>query len=395
MMKRSIGAMLAMIVAASAFATHIIGGEMYYDDLGGNQYKVTLILYRDCGPDNVNGTTFDPTAQLAVYDSNGVLISSMSPTDPGEVTIPIDLNDPCLTTPPSVCVATTRYEQIFDLPPIAGGYTISYQRCCRTPAMTNLTGLQGLTCTVHIPGPPDSNNSSARFSDYPPVALCMDQDMSFDHSAVDPDGDQLVYALCAPYQGADNLNPQPLAPPPPYADVNWASGYSGSNPLDSSPPISIDPITGLLTVHPTLQGEFVVGVCVTEIRNGVVLGEARRDFMFKVVQCNAAVTAVIANQSGGSICTGLTQSFVNQSVNGNTWAWDFGDPNITTDISSTQSPSWTYSQPGTYTVRLIANPGAACADTSYNTFSVSLPLQAYFDPVPIRCSDELADFTAG
>ncbi|MBP7407129.1 MAG: PKD domain-containing protein [Flavobacteriales bacterium] len=384
----------AFVLAGTACATHIIGGEMYYDHLGGNQYKVTLALYRDCGPDNQNGTGFDALALFVVYDMNGTEITNVSVSDPGETIIPVDLDDPCLTAPPEVCVATTLYEHIFDLPPIPGGYTISYQRCCRTPAMVNLSGQQGITCTVHIPGPPDAVNSSPRFAEYPPIALCMDQDLSFDHSATDPDGDQLVYGLCAPFQGADALNPAPLAPPPPYQEVTWAAGYSAGMPLDSDPPIAIDPVNGLLTLHPTLQGAFTVGVCVTEIRNGVVIGESRRDFMFKVVQCNAAVTAVIADQSGGQICTGLTQAFENESLNGTEWLWDFGEPNTSADVSTEMEPTWTYTLPGTYTVTLIANPGAPCADTSFNTFELSLPLQAYFEPPPIRCPDELAEFLA-
>ncbi|HRH38648.1 MAG TPA: hypothetical protein PK760_09895, partial [Flavobacteriales bacterium] len=123
--------LLTLMVACAmqmAHATHIIGGELYYDHLGGNQYQVTLVMYRDCSPDNVNGTMFDLNAQIAVYDMNGTLITSASPADPGEQTIPIDLNNPCLTAPPELCVATTSYTTVFDLPPIAGGYTISYQR---------------------------------------------------------------------------------------------------------------------------------------------------------------------------------------------------------------------------------------------------------------------------
>ena len=37
-------------------ATHLVGGEMYYDHLGGDNYEVHLIIYRDCGPTNTNGT---------------------------------------------------------------------------------------------------------------------------------------------------------------------------------------------------------------------------------------------------------------------------------------------------------------------------------------------------
>ena len=231
---------LAFAVAVSAWATHIIGGDMYYDHLGGNQYQVTLRLYRDCGPDNTNNTAFDASAQIAVFTANGALFTDVVVSDPGETVVPVTLNDPCLTAPPSVCVRTTVYIHTFTLPPTPGGYTISYQRCCRTPAMVNLSGQQGLTCTITIPGPPNNVNSSPRFNDYPPIALCLDQDMSFDHSATDPDGDQLVYGLCSPFQGADNINPAPLAGPPPYDPVNWAAGYSGANPINSAPPIAID-----------------------------------------------------------------------------------------------------------------------------------------------------------
>ncbi|MEO8589603.1 MAG: hypothetical protein ABI432_09555, partial [Flavobacteriales bacterium] len=160
MRMRSCLMLMACLFAMGSMATHIIGGEMYYDHLGGNQYRVTLNLYRDCGPDNVNGTGFDLQAQIAVYNSVGVLQFSQLLDDPGELPVPVVLNDPCLSAPPTVCVATTQYIGIFDLPPIPGGYDLSYQRCCRTPAMVNLQGQMGLTCTIHVPEPPNSANSS-------------------------------------------------------------------------------------------------------------------------------------------------------------------------------------------------------------------------------------------
>ena len=35
-----------------ASATHIVGGEFYYDCLGNNQYRITPKIYRDCGPNS-------------------------------------------------------------------------------------------------------------------------------------------------------------------------------------------------------------------------------------------------------------------------------------------------------------------------------------------------------
>jgi gliding motility-associated-like protein len=384
----------ALGASAVAWGTHIIGGEMFYDHLGGNQYQVTLRLYRDCGPDNTNNTGFDASAQIAVYTANGTLFTSVSVANPGETVVPVTLNDPCLSAPPTVCVRTTTYIQVFNLPPTPGGYVISYQRCCRTPAMVNLTGQQGLTCTVSIPGPPSVVNGSARFNDLPPIALCLNQDMSFDHSATDPDGDQLVYSLCAPFQGADATNPAPLALAPPYQPVSYAMGYSGANPINSAPPIAIDPVTGLLTVHPTLQGTFTVGVCVEEYRNGNLLNTARRDFMFRVVACNATVDAIIAAQGPGQACS-LTQQFANQSQGGQFWQWDFGDPATTNDVSTAQSPSYTYPAPGNYAVTLIANPGAPCADTTVSVYVVAPSLQPSFTVPPPLCEAQEISFVIG
>ncbi|HMC97195.1 MAG TPA: PKD domain-containing protein, partial [Flavobacteriales bacterium] len=393
-MMRSAAMMMACVLAITSRATHIIGGEMYYDHLGGNQYQVTLKLYRDCGPDNVNGTGFDLQAQIAVYDAAGTLITSQLLDDPGEITVPVVLNDPCLTAPPTICVATTQYVGVFDLPPITGGYTLSYQRCCRTPAMINLQGQMGLTCTIHVPAPPNNANSSPRFNTYPPIALCLGEDISIDHSATDPDGDQLVYSICPPLQGADALNPAPLAPPPPYSAVAWAPGYSDNMQIDSSPPLSIDPVTGELTLHPTLQGSFAVAVCVSEYRNGVLLGETRRDFKFNVVVCNAEILAIIAEQNANAVCDGLDLTFVNNSVNGSTWFWDFGVPGVTSDTSDLEEPTFTFPGPGLYTVTLVAGPGLPCADTSSAVYEAYPQVYVDFVRPAVRCPNQLAELVA-
>ncbi|MDQ3101727.1 MAG: hypothetical protein M3R08_10105, partial [Bacteroidota bacterium] len=62
--------LLAMaIIPNDAQAGHIIGGELYYDHLGGDQYQVTLTLYRDC---NGTGAEFDATGRITVYTGSGI-----------------------------------------------------------------------------------------------------------------------------------------------------------------------------------------------------------------------------------------------------------------------------------------------------------------------------------
>ena len=39
---------ITLIISFQTFASHIVGGELYYDYLGNNQYRVSITLYRDC-----------------------------------------------------------------------------------------------------------------------------------------------------------------------------------------------------------------------------------------------------------------------------------------------------------------------------------------------------------
>lgn len=396
MYRRLLNLILGLLLSTGAWATHVLGGEMYYDKLGGDQYRVTLKLYRDCGPGNTNGTAFDPAAKLVVFDGNGAQQFTIDVPFTGEQTVPVELNNPCLGAPPSICATWTEYITIVDLPPNTTGYVISYQRCCRTPTIANLpTGLlQGLTCTVQIPPSGIGANSSPRFNDYPPIAMCMGEDMIFDHSATDPDGDSLVYDLFTPFQGADDIDPAPYAPPPPYFPIVWAAGYSGSNPMDGAPPMAVDPITGELTVHPTLLGSFAVGVRVREYRNGVLLSASIRDLRFDVVLCDITIIANVQGQSVEQLCSGKTVEPINESVNGQFYHWDFGVQGILTDTSNLEFPTWTYADTGSYNITLIANPGWPCADTTVSIFNVYLPLDPYFARPPIRCPDQPAEFVA-
>ena len=46
-----------------------------------------------------------------------------------------------------------------------------------------------------------------------------------------------------------------------------------------------------------------------------------------------------------------------------TYAWDFGDPSVTTDVSTDENPSYTYGSAGTYTVTLTATTSNSCSAT--------------------------------
>lgn len=399
------------------FSTHIVGGEIYYDYLGGNNYQVTLKVYRDC----FNGIPpFDNPAYVFVYNASGVLVNTLSLPVPPSVIIPPTINNPCFTAPNNICVEEAVYVTTVNLPPSPGGYTLVYQRCCRNNTILNLVqpGNVGSSYFCHIPGPEVvAVNSEPRFNYFPPIFICNGIPIDFDHAASDPDGDSLAYKLCDPFNGLDPccpllnppsppspsggsqcLSPPPFcptnAPPPPYATVPFIAPYNGAYPLSSNPAININVNSGWLSGTPNLNGQWVVGVCVEEWRNGVLIGTHHRDFQFNVVACPGLVVSSILGQT--TYCFGYTVSFDNQSVNGNSYLWNFGDPTSADDTSNLFEPTYTYPDTGNYTVTLIVNPYTPCADTSTQTFEVYPLLDPSFATPGGQCiTGNSFSFTAG
>ncbi|MEZ4800689.1 MAG: PKD domain-containing protein [Flavobacteriales bacterium] len=367
-------------------ATHIVGGEIYYAYTGVNadgsrNYTITLFVYRDCGPTNSNNTPFDEFASIGVFDlSNNSLELDMDVElfNSNVEFVPIELENPCFILPPDLCVQKARYTTNITLQPNNDGYMLVYQRCCRNPSIINLINPQwaGATFTTTIPGfdvLPEGVNSSATYNNFPPVALCAGAEFFFDHSASDVDGDSLSYEFCTPFHGASADDPAPDTPaPPPYANVQWATGYDETYQIASNPPFEIDPVTGFITGTANQIGQYVIGVCVTEWRDGVPINTTSRDFQFNVTLCDPNIIATIPEQT--SFCDGMTVEFGNISTNATFFEWDFGVPGIDTDVSTEQNPSYTYTEQGDYTIMLIANPGWPCADTAITTFDVRNPI---------------------
>jgi len=360
-------------------SSHIIGGDIYYDYIGNNQYRFFITLYRDCLS---TGAEYDNPLKLTVYNASGNLVEDLSVPFPGSVTLPLIFTNPCATPPNNICVERAIYTIVVNLPPIPGGYTISYQRCCRGPNISNLVNPDdtGLTLTTKVPGSETgfAQNSSPRFTNYPPILLCNNDELIFNHSATDPDGDVLQYSLVTPFSGASSVDPAPnQAPPPPYFPVQWIGPFNAQAPLGPGSSTVIDQNTGILTVNPSIIGLFVVGVMVQEYRNGVLIGQTVRDFLFKVFDCNITLQAILpAQEELGtfvSFCQGLTVQFENNSFGGSSYAWDFGVGATNSDVSNAFEPVFTYPAPGTYSAQLIVNPGQACTDTTLMQITVNNP----------------------
>ena len=120
------------------------------------------------------------------------------------------------------------------------------------------------------------------------------------------------------------------------------------DPIPSTPPFDIDPETGAITGFPTTPGAYVIGICVSEYRDGELLSTVMRDFQFNVVMCDPTIISAAQPQSTDQYCIGETIAFFENSVGAKELLWDFGVDGIETDISFDAAPTYTYPDTGTY-----------------------------------------------
>jgi gliding motility-associated-like protein len=402
-----------LLTCYSAKATHIVGGELNYKNLGSNNYEIRLTVYRDC---YVGVPPFDNPAYVGIFNSSNQLLQTLTMTFRGLDTLPPTINDPCTIPPLDFCYEVTTYIDTINLPPLAGGYQISYQRCCRNVNILNIVNPScvGATYYATIPGPEVvAVNSNPVIKFWPPPFICVDKPWIFDDSAIDYDGDSLVYELFMPYDGltpdcpivtlpvpspAGTSCPNTVAfcPPvpvsPPFNTIIWQGAYSTANMLGGVP-MQINTSTGIVTATPNTQGYFVIGIKVKEYRNGVFLSETKRDFQLIVKPCPSAVVA--AAQIPQNLCGTTTATFINTSSgsSGLNYNWNFGDLTTLADTSHLTSPSYNYPGLGTYTVSLIASlvNKPLCKDTAVVTISVYPKPNVAFATLTDTCSN-LATF---
>lgn len=385
-------------------ATHLVGGELTYNHVSGNTYQITLTVYRDEFNGNP-GAQFDAPAILYIYDDNGNYVSEinidLSNWQTADELIEEPNLNPCLVVPNNVQIQKGIYTQNITLPSGFLGYEIIYGRCCRNGALINNLnnpGDQGIGISTRIPPTNTYSNSSPDFDFDPPIFICLGSPLNRVQSATDVNGDSLHYKLCSPLQGLTPNNPAniPNAGPqpgfsPPLNQVVWQAPFNQNNPMGGIP-LTIDPQTGLLSGTPNTTGTFVIGICIEEWRNGVLLNTLLRDFPYTVTNCNipTANIPIVGSVPTSDLpnipsvpttvlgiyelnCESLNVQFTNTSTlpgggaatSANaSYFWDFGDGNTSTAFE----PNHTYTDTGTFLIKTTITLGVGnqtCSDTGY------------------------------
>jgi HYR domain len=417
-LKRNLLFALLLLFAGKLFATHIVGGGMTYECLGpsgnGILYRFTMKVYLDC----FNGTTsFDNPAHIAIYsgtEQSNTRIATFNVNLASQQNISITQPD-CIDNLPSICLKEGIYTWERVLPQSAQSYFVVYQRCCRTNAITNIINPQatGATYSVEItPAAQLGLNNSPVFNTFPPVVICNNYPLEVDYSVTDQDGDQLVYSFCAPYSGGSPNgngcnNPAPNPPcGPEFDEVVFASpAYSAGAPMGGNPVVQINAQTGVISGTPLLNGQYVVGVCVEEYRNGQLLSVTRRDFQFNVAPCAPQVTALVAyDEIAGPKqyiirkCDGSTNvTITNESLSAANapFQWTFDLNGSTLQNNTDYNLSVNFPGFGVYNGTLVLNAGLDCGDTAFISVELYPPASLNLGPDIVLCKDSTVVLDAG
>ncbi len=386
---------LFIISLPQAYATHIVGGDLTYECLGNGDYEVTLTVRRDCE----NGVEpFDTIAYVGIYDGFGNLLpffgtgGTIQMTNPTITTIDTDLDSGCGFIGDPVCVTEAVYKGIVNLPVRNTGYYFVYQRCCRNVTLDNIIDPLEVGSTYSIrllENTMEECNSAPVFNDWPDVYICTDMTLTFDMSATDPEGDSLVYSLCPPQDGASFDNPYPAPPSgPPFDLVEYKPPFTFDNPFPADVPLSIDPQTGLLTSVPNTVGQWLVGVCVQEYRNGELVTTVIRDFEYNTRICTAGPMASF--EVPNPFCDGLEVEVENTSTNADSYNWTVSPADNVVFNASDENPTFVFPQDGLYTITLEAIRDLdGCSNTATEILGVyNSELIASFDAAIESCQND-------
>ncbi len=347
---------------SSLFASHISGGDMSYKCLGedpdipgNNIYEIRLRLFRDCinGSVPLDGGPGAQFANITIYHG-AEFFGELLLDAPAVDIVGLNIDNSCFNIDTSlVCTERGIYIMTKSLPISMEDYVFVYQRCCRSEIISNIEnpGDVGATFYTRINAESQSIcNSSPVFDEVPPYYVCVGELSVFPSTAFDLDGDSLVYRFCAPDKGGANTNPNPntdLAPP--YNPVEFILPATANNPTGTNPPITIDPLSGIISTEAVLQGVNVIGVCVEEYRNGVLLSEIRREFLLAVNLCLNPVIELSIIAEPDDLSTGNVEGSLTVTPEGGappyTFEWN--------DASGQTTEQAVGLSPGTYTVTVV------------------------------------------
>lgn len=356
-----------ILFSVPALCRHIKGGWVQYEYVSVGAaantsiYKITVYVFKSCtetGPMPGSLGVYDAVTYASVLTvsntTNGYTLQS-SPTKTSF--------DPCLSNPPTICYQIYTYSTTVTLPDNTNGYIIATSDANRVTGIINISNSisTGISFLGSIPGTINGTNyrmNSSPFFNFKDTAIiCYGSKFLYQFSATDADAtDVLTYSFGNGINGTSAL----IAPP--YASLTYTTGFTGNTPLGNT--VTIDSLTGLVSgTAPITTGEYVIAVYVHEWRNGVMINSTKKELQINVANCSLSAAGLKTSYLN---CDNFTFTFQNESAASNvtSYLWDFGVTNSTTDISTLSTPTFTYADTGSFTIKLTVSNTSGCQDSA-------------------------------
>ena len=285
---RTLLTLLCCVPAFMANASHIFGVDLYYTNVGGNTYTVTLAVYGDCSGsaffnlsssspviEVYNGSTFLNYLTLTVQPpTNGIEVSPVCPAQAGNTTC-----SNVTSTLPGI--KKFVYQGTITLPATStlwrflfNGNMGSSSTAGRSNGITNINmpGTGSVIQLVDTLNNTTSGNSSPTYNTIPTPYFCISTPANYNPAAVDPNGDNLSFDLVPAMDAGTGVS------------VNYVWPYNATAPLGvTAGTFSFSSANGQLSFTPNITQRADVVYNVRETVGGVLKGTSQREMTIVVL----------------------------------------------------------------------------------------------------------------
>ena len=300
------------------YAAHLMGGEITWQAMGGDDYQFTLVIYRDC-----NGLDIiDPSLDLRVWGHplvtsitcDFVSADDLSPNCTEVAGSPAEIDCGVGTGGGTGPGAVQKYVYrsgtvtLVGIPP-ASGWAFTYDSFSRNWDVDNIDEpyAYGFTLSSIIyERPGDCLDSSPLFAQDPYMLLCSGSDFQFDSNAFDEDNDSLVFSWGVPL---DHFPAGVFDPPTNPGPVPFVAGFAFDNPTPDATfdpgniPATMDPNSGQITFTSNTPGNFGFVQKIDCYRDGILIATINRESQLIIIPCPGYVNTapvITAPFAGGT-----------------------------------------------------------------------------------------------
>jgi hypothetical protein len=301
-------------VQQNANASHVFGGELSWTNVGQDSFIVKLTAYSDCNAQNISSCVISFKCA-----TTGASITSLNIA----VTAPVDITPVCKTScnrcqTPACSFPYGIHKFVMQgLVRLNSAGTccsiyMKWEECCRSGAITTGASNANFYTEAYLNRCQGNITNSPQFSTDPVKLLCVGQDFTWQTNetsvAQDP-RDSMTYEWGQPLSASGAI-------------IGYTGQYDYNKPIyfwgfpnDGLPfprGIHLDYVEGLLQFRPMKAEGTTMVVKINIFRNGVNIGQVRREINVIVIACtgnNPPTITTRNNVRSKNVCTGDTVSF--------------------------------------------------------------------------------------